>query len=65
MNDNKLLLVITAIDQQYRHSAFPSTLRNNVQELLEFNVKKHILFEADQKGEFLHCHQKKQNHNPL
>ena len=52
MNDNKLLLVKTAVDPQYRLSAFHSYLKNNIKEQLKCNVKKHISFEADQKGDF-------------
>ena len=51
MNDNKLLLVTTAVDPRYQLSAFPSYLKNDVKGQLKINVKKHISFEADQKGE--------------
>ena len=47
MNDNKLLLVTTAIDLRYRLSLFPSYRKNFVKEKLKFNVKKPISFEAD------------------
>ena len=49
MNDNKLLLVTTAVDQRYRLSVFPSYLKNYVKEQLKFNVIKLISFEADYK----------------
>ena len=39
LNDNKLLLVTTAVDQRYRHYAFLSYLKNNVKEQLKSNVK--------------------------
>ena len=51
MNYNKLLLVTTAVDPRYRLYAFPSYLKNDVKEQLKINVKNHISFEADQKGE--------------
>ena len=51
MNDNKLLLVTTAVDPRYRLSAFPSYLKNNVKELLKLEVKKHICFKADQSSD--------------
>ena len=51
LNDNKLLLVTTAVDPRYRLSAFPSYLKNNVKEQLKLNVKKHICFEANQSGD--------------
>ena len=47
MNDNKLLLVTTAVDPRYRLSTFPSYLKNNVVEQLKFDVKKQISFEAE------------------
>ena len=49
MNDNKLLLVATAVDPRYQLSIFPSYLKNYVKEQLIFNAKKSISFEADQK----------------
>ena len=52
MNEKKLLLVTTAVDQRYRLSAFPSYLKNNVNVQLKLNVKKQIPFEANQKGDF-------------
>jgi len=51
LNDNKLLLVTTAVDKRYQLSAFPSYLKNNVKEQLKLNVKKHICFEANQGGD--------------
>ena len=39
MNDNKLLLVTTAVDLRYRLSIFPFYLKNYVKEQLNFNVK--------------------------
>ena len=51
LNDNKLLLVTTAVDTRYRLSAFPSYIKNNVKELLKLNVKTHICCEADQSGD--------------
>ena len=65
MNDNKLLLVTTAVDPRYRLSAFPSYLKNNVKELLKLEVKKHICFKADQSSEFPTLPPEKQNHNLL
>ena len=47
-NDNKLLLVTTAVDPRYRLSAFLSYLKNNAKEQLKLNVKKYICFEAHQ-----------------
>ena len=32
MNDNKLLLVTSAVDPRYRLSAFPSDLKNNIKD---------------------------------
>ena len=49
MNDNKLLLVTTAVDPWYQLSVFPSYLKNYVKEQLKFSVKKCISFKADQK----------------
>ena len=51
LNDNKSLLVTTAVDQRYRLSAFPSYLKNNVKEQLKLIIKKHICFEANQDGD--------------
>ena len=51
MNDNKLSLVTIIVDQRYRLSAFPSYLKNNAKKQLKINVKKHIFFVADQKGD--------------
>ena len=59
MNDNKLLLVKTAVDPQYRLSAF--YLKNNIKEQLKFNVQKHISFKADQKSDFSILPPEKQN----
>ena len=50
MNDNKLLLVTTAVDQRYRLSAFPSYLKNNAKDQLKLEVKNYICFEANQDG---------------
>ena len=57
--DNKLLHVTTAVDPWYQLSAFPSYLKNNIKEQLKFIVKKHISFEADQKGDSSVLSQKK------
>ena len=51
MNENKLLLVKTAVDPRYRLSAFPSYLKNIFKEQLKFNIKKQFSFEAGQKGD--------------
>ena len=48
LNDNKLLLFTTAVDQKYRLSALHFYLKSNVKKQLKLNVKKHIDFEADQ-----------------
>ena len=50
---NIALLVTTAVDPRYRHSAFPSRLKNNVKQQLRLEVKKHICFEANQGGDSL------------
>ena len=50
MDDNKLRLVTTAPNPRYRHSTFPSYLKNDVKKQIKVNVKKHIIFEANQKG---------------
>ena len=47
MNDNKLILVTTAVHPRFR----PSYLKNNVKEQLKFNVKNSISLEAYQKCE--------------
>ena len=65
MNDNKLRPVTTAVDPRYRFSAFPSCLKNNSKKQLKFNLKKHIFFEADQKGYSSILPPEKPNHNPL
>ena len=59
INDNKLLHVTTAVDPWYQLSAFPSYLKSNIKEQLKFIVKKHISFEADQKGDSSVLSQKK------
>ena len=48
MNDNKLLLVATAVNPRYQLSIFPSYLKNYVKEQLKFSVKKCISLKADQ-----------------
>ena len=50
LNDNKSLLVTTAVDQRYRLSAFPSYLKNNAKDQLKLEVKNYICFEANQDG---------------
>ena len=50
MNENKLLLVTTVVDQRYWLSVFPSYLKNYVEEQLKVNFNKPISFEADQKS---------------
>ena len=51
MNDNKLMLVTTAVDSRYRLYVFPSYLKNYVKEQFKSNIKKHICFEANQSGD--------------
>ena len=65
MNDNKLLLVTTAVDPRNRLSTFPTYLKNNVKKQLNVNIKKHIFFEADQDGDSSILPLETPNHNPL
>ena len=65
MNDNKLLLVTTAVDSKYRLSVFRSYLKNYVKEQLKLDVKKPIFFKVDQKCDSLCCQHTNQNKNPL
>ena len=41
----------TAVDQRYRLSAFPSYLKNSVNEQLKLEVKKHICLKVNQDGD--------------
>ena len=65
MNDNKLLLVTTAIDLRYRLSLFPSYRKNFVKEKLKFNLKNLFLSRLIKNVILLCSHQTKQNHNPM
>ena len=49
--DNNLLLVTTAVDPRYRLSVFPSELKENVEKLLQMEVKKYSRREARQRGD--------------
>ena len=50
MNDNKLLLVTTAVDQRFQIYAL-FCLKNVVKKLLKINVENHNCFEVDQSND--------------